>query len=62
MLIGVISMAGAETVQNIAVILGALIDVFNQQTNRRAGGVTLNTPDKMRTASGSRRWVAALAS
>ena len=31
-------MAGAELVFNFAVILGPLIDVFNQKTNRGSGG------------------------
>ena len=34
-------MAGAEAVGDLAIILGALIGVFDQQPDRRAGGSAL---------------------
>ena len=36
--IGVIGMARAEGVQNIAVVFAALVGVFDEQANRRTGG------------------------
>ncbi len=41
LVIGVVRMGRAELIHDIAVILGALIDIFDHHANRRAGGFTL---------------------
>src|SRR5207302_5797954 len=42
--IRVIGMTRPETVGDVAVILGALVDVVDHQLDRRAGGLTLEDP------------------
>jgi hypothetical protein len=50
-------MAGAEGLQDVAVVLAALVGVADQQADRRAGGRPSYTPERISTASGSLRWV-----
>ena len=61
--VGVVGVAGPELVRDVAVVLGALIDVLDHQRDRRARGdlaaraSSANTPDRIFTASGSCRCV-----
>jgi len=65
--IGVVGVAGAEGGGDLRIVARALVDVVDDQRDRRAGGdwppnrsrvrSSSNTPERMRTASGSWRWV-----
>ena len=60
--VGVVGVAGAELVLDVGIILTALVDVVDDQRDRRAGrhlpaASSVNTPETIRTVSGSRRWV-----
>ena len=56
--IGVVGMAGAELVLDLAVILAALILVLDHQRDRRAGGLALeHAGEDLAPCPASRRWV-----
>src|SRR6185437_11511301 len=56
-------MAGPELVADLRIVLRALVDVFDQQRDRRARrdllrhALVLNTPERIFTVSGSWRWL-----